>query len=70
LVTLFSDASRLNVHSAFCLGETALDIEGVLKQALLRRGIPDQAIKQIVGISTNTSIDSACTRWRSNRNAN
>jgi putative transposase len=27
-------------HSAFCLGETALDIEGVLKQALLRRGVP------------------------------
>ena len=25
---------------AFCLGETALDVEGVLKQALLRRGVP------------------------------
>src|SRR3546814_5509931 len=32
------DASRLITHSAFCLGETALDIEGVLKQALLKRG--------------------------------
>ena len=40
LVTLFDDASRLVVHSAFCPGETALDIEGVLKQALLQRGIP------------------------------
>nr|WP_229506045.1 hypothetical protein [Massilia genomosp. 1] len=33
LVSLFDDASRLVTHSAFCLGETALDIEGVLKQA-------------------------------------
>lgn len=40
LVSLFDDASRLVTHSAFCLGETALDIEGVLKQALLRRGRP------------------------------
>lgn len=40
LVSLMDDASRLITHSAFCLGETALDIEGVLKQALLRRGRP------------------------------
>lgn len=40
LVSLFDDASRLVVHSAFCPGETALDIEGVLKQALLKRGVP------------------------------
>ena len=40
LVSLIDDASRLVAHSAFCLGETALDIEGVLKQALLRRGCP------------------------------
>jgi len=38
LVSLMDDASRLISHSAFCLGETALDIEGVLKQALLKRG--------------------------------
>ena len=30
LVSLFDDASRLVTHSAFCLGETALDIEGCL----------------------------------------
>lgn len=40
LVSLLDDASRLVAHSAFCLGETALDIEGVLKQALLKRGVP------------------------------
>ena len=37
LVTLFDDASRLVAHSAFCPGETALDIECVLKQALLKQ---------------------------------
>src|SRR3546814_4626213 len=36
---MMDDASRLITHSAFCLGETALDIEGVLKQALLKRGV-------------------------------
>ena len=45
LVSLFDDASRLVAHSAFCPGETALDIEGVLKQALLKRGVP---IKRVV----------------------
>ena len=40
LVSLFDDASRLVAHSAFCTGETALDVEGVLKQALLKRGVP------------------------------
>ena len=39
-VSLIDDASRLIAHSAFCLGETALDIERVLKQALRRRGVP------------------------------
>ncbi|MFA6183433.1 hypothetical protein [Acidithiobacillus sp.] len=29
LVSLMDDASRLITHSAFCLGETVLDIEGV-----------------------------------------
>ena len=44
LVSLLDDASRLIAHSAFCLGETALDIEGVLKQALLRRGVPRKLV--------------------------
>ncbi|WP_415840587.1 helix-turn-helix domain-containing protein, partial [Roseateles saccharophilus] len=44
LVSLFDDASRLVTHSVFCLGETALDIEGVLKQALLRRGLPRKLV--------------------------
>jgi transposase InsO family protein len=44
LVSLMDDASRLITHSAFCMGETALDIEGVLKSALLKRGVPDKLI--------------------------
>jgi putative transposase len=39
LVSLMDDASRLIVHSAFCLAEGALQIEGVLKQAVLKRGL-------------------------------
>ena len=45
LVSLIDDASRLVAHRAFCLGETALDIEGGLKQALLGRGCP---VKMVV----------------------
>lgn len=44
LVSLMDDASRLITHSAFCLGETALDIEGVLKQAVLKRGLPKKLV--------------------------
>jgi transposase InsO family protein len=40
LVSLMDDASRLITHSAFCPAETALDIEAVLKQAVLKRGLP------------------------------
>jgi len=40
LVSLMDDASRLITHSAFCRAETALDIEAVLKQAVLKRGLP------------------------------
>jgi putative transposase len=44
LVSLLDDASRLIVHTAFCLGETALDIEGILKQAILKRGLCSKLI--------------------------
>jgi putative transposase len=40
LVSLMDDASRLIAHAAFRPGETALDIEAVLKQAVLKRGLP------------------------------
>lgn len=44
LVSLLDDTSRLIVHSEFGFGETALDIEKVLKQALLKRGMPNRLI--------------------------
>jgi transposase InsO family protein len=44
LVSLMDDSSRFIVHSAFCLGETALDIENVLKQAILKRGLPHKLV--------------------------
>lgn len=44
LVSLMDDATRLIVHSAFCLSEMALDIEGVLKQAILKRGLPNKLL--------------------------
>ena len=40
VVSFMVDASRLITHSAFCPAETALEVEGVLKQALLERGVP------------------------------
>jgi len=40
LVSPMDDASRLIAHSAFCPSETALDTEAVLKQAVLKRGLP------------------------------
>jgi transposase InsO family protein len=44
LVSLIDDSSRLITHSAFCFGETALDVEGVLKSAVLKRGVPYKLI--------------------------
>jgi len=43
-VTVFDDRSRLVLQSAFCPGETAFDIEYVLKQALLKRGLPKRFV--------------------------
>ena len=44
LVSLMDDASRLLCHSEFCFDETALSIEYVLKQAVLKRGLPKRFV--------------------------
>lgn len=44
LVTIMDDASRLICHSAFCLDETAISIEFVLKESLLKRGLPKKLL--------------------------
>ncbi|MEN9493372.1 MAG: hypothetical protein RJA63_3821 [Pseudomonadota bacterium] len=62
LVSLIDDASRLVAHSAFCLGETALDIEGVLKQALLRRGVPIKIIVDNGAAYRATTLQALCAR--------
>lgn len=62
LVSLLDDASRLIAHSAFCLGETALDIEGVLKQGILKRGIPKKLIIDNGSAYRSHSLQSICAR--------
>jgi transposase InsO family protein len=62
LVSLFDDASRLVAHSAFCLGETALDIEGVLKQAVLRRGLPSRLIVDNGAAYRSNTLQGICAR--------
>ncbi|WP_415840365.1 DDE-type integrase/transposase/recombinase, partial [Roseateles saccharophilus] len=62
LVSLFDDASRLVAHSAFCLGETALDIEGVLKQALLRRGLPIRLVVDNGAAYRASTLQGICAR--------
>jgi transposase InsO family protein len=62
LVSLFDDASRLVAHSAFCLGETALDIEGVLKQALLKRGVPTKIVVDNGAAYRANTLQGICAR--------
>lgn len=62
LVSLMDDASRLIAHSAFCLGETALDIEGVLKQALLKRGVPRKLVVDNGAAYRAQTLQGLCVR--------
>jgi putative transposase len=62
LVSLMDDASRVIAHSEFCLGETALDIEGVLKQALLKRGIPKKIVIDNGAAYRSVSLQGICAR--------
>jgi hypothetical protein len=62
LVSLFDDASRLIAHSAFCLGETALDIEGVLKQAVLKRGLPRKLVVDNGSAYRAQTLQGICAR--------
>jgi putative transposase len=62
LVSLMDDASRSLPHSAFCLGETALDIEGVLKQAVLKRGLPVKLVVDNGAAYRAGSLQGICAR--------
>lgn len=62
LVSIMDDASRLLTHSAFCFGETALDIEGVLKQAILKRGLPVKLVVDNGSAYRAKSLQGICAR--------
>ena len=69
LVSLFDDASRLPAFSAFCFGETALDtshaagnVEGVLKQAVLRRGLPKKLVVDNGAAYRSATLQGICAR--------
>ena len=62
LVSLMDDASRLLTHSAFCTGETALDIEGVLKQAVLKRGLPRKLVIDNGSAYRANTLQAVCAR--------
>ena len=62
LVSLMDDKSRLITHSAFCFNETALDIENVLKQAILKRGLPIKLLIDNGPGYISHSLKSICAR--------
>ncbi|MEE8567601.1 MAG: DDE-type integrase/transposase/recombinase [Anaerolineales bacterium] len=62
LVSLMDDASRLLTHSAFCTGEKALDIEGVLKQAVLKRGLPVKLVVDNGSAYRARTLQGICAR--------
>jgi putative transposase len=62
LVSLMDDASRLIAHSAFCFSESAIDIEGVLKQALLKRGVPKMLIVDNGAAYRAATLQGICAR--------
>lgn len=62
LVSLLDDASRLIAHSAFCLGESAFDIEGVLKQAVLKRGLPYKLVVDQGAAYRAKTLQGICAR--------
>lgn len=62
LVSLMDDASRLILHSAFCLAETAVEIEGVLKQAVLKRGLAQKLVVDNGAAYRASSLQGICAR--------
>jgi putative transposase len=62
LVSLMDDASRLIAHSAFCTGETARDLEGVLKQAVLKRGLPRKLVVDNGAAYRAATLQGICAR--------
>jgi putative transposase len=64
LVTVMDDASRLACHSAFCLDETAVSIEFILKEALLKRGLPKKLMVDNGPAYRSDSLQQVCARLK------
>lgn len=64
LATVMDDKSRLICHSAFCLDESALSIEYVLKQALLKRGLPKCLVVDNGPAYRAASLQGICARLK------
>lgn len=62
LVTWIDDASRLIVHSEFRTSETAIDVEVVLKQAIMKRGIPYTIYIDNGPAYRSATLQAACIR--------
>jgi putative transposase len=62
LISFMDDASRLITHSAFCPAETALEVEGVLKQALLKRGLPIRLVVDNGSAYRAATMQAVCAR--------
>jgi transposase InsO family protein len=62
LVSLMDDASRLIVHSQFCFSEKAVEIEDVLKQAILKRGLPRKLVVDNGAAYKTASLQAICAR--------
>jgi transposase InsO family protein len=62
LISLMDDASRLIVHSAFYPGETAVHVEGVLKQGVLKRGLPKKLVIDNGAAYRAKSLQGICAR--------
>jgi transposase InsO family protein len=62
LVSFMDDASRLLTHSAFCPAESALEVEGMLKQALLKRGLPVRLVVDNGSAYRSATLQAVCAR--------
>lgn len=64
LISVMDDASRLICHSAFCLDETAVSVESVLKDALLKRGLPKKLLIDNGPAYRSESLQQVCARLK------
>ena len=62
LITILDDASRLVAHAEFSFDEKAISIEHVLKEAVMRRGIPSRLIVDNGSAYRSESLQGICAR--------